>query len=466
MIAEYDFVVIGGGSAGYNAAALATRLGLKTVVIEGARDVGGLCILRGCMPSKTLIESADRFLTLRRAGEFGLHAGDISHDGAAIIARKRKLIGEFADYRRQQLEAGKFTFLRGWAAFENAHTVSVKLLEGGRETVRGKTFLICTGSRIQAVNIPGLAEAGYWDTDAVLESETIPKSVAILGGGFSALEFAHYYSGLGVDTTLIQRSSRVMKELDSDVTESVTEALQKHGAKIICNTALEKVEATALGKRTHFQHGGQPQSVEVEQIVYAMGRQPQTGGLELEKIGVSLEKGHVSIQPTQQTSLPHIFAAGDVCGPYEIVHLAIQQGEIAARNAARIIKESREPLETMDYRLKMSIVFTHPEVAVAGYSESELRAQGRKFVTASYPFNDHGKSLVMGEPDGFVKLIADFTTRELLGAAVVGPRASDLIHELSVAMYFHATAMDLMRVPHYHPTLSEIWTYPAEELSL
>jgi len=466
MSAEYDFVVIGGGSAGYNAASLAARLGLKTVVIEGAKDVGGLCILRGCMPSKTLIESADRFLTLRRAGEFGLHAENISHDGAAIIARKRKLIGEFADYRRQQLEAGKFAFVRGWASFEDAHTVSVKLLEGGTETIAGKTFLICTGSKIQVVEIPGLKEAGYWDTDAVLESEVIPKSVAVLGGGFSALEFAHYYSGLGVETTLIQRSARVMKELDPDVTDAVTEALQKHGAKIICDTRLEKVETTAHGKRIHFQHEGQAQVVEVEQIVYAMGRQPLTDGLQLEKIGVERKKGHLHAQLTQQTSVPHIFAAGDVCGPYEIVHLAIQQGEIAARNAARLLKGSSEPFETMDYRLKMSIVFTHPEVAMSGYSEEELRQQGRSFVTASYPFNDHGKSLVMGETDGFVKLIADSATRELLGAAVVGPRASDLIHELSVALYFRATAMDLMRVPHYHPTLSEIWTYPAEELSL
>jgi pyruvate/2-oxoglutarate dehydrogenase complex dihydrolipoamide dehydrogenase (E3) component len=466
MITHYDFIVIGGGSAGYNAAAQAVRLGLKTAVIDGAKELGGLCILRGCMPSKTLIESADRFLTLRRAGEFGLSAERIGHDGAAILARKHKLIGEFAEYRRQQLESGKFSLVRGWASFVDAHTLAVQKVDGEVETLAGKTFLICTGSKIQLVGIPGLAKAGYWDTDAVLESAVIPKSIVILGGGFSALEFAHYYSALGVETTLLQRSGRVMKEMDEDVTDAVTAALEKHGAKLICNTSLSRVERTPNGRRIHFSHEGKAQVIEAEQIVYAMGRQPQTEQLALEKAGVAICKGYVEASLTQQTSVAHIFAAGDVCGPYEIVHLAIQQGEIAARNAARLLQNSTEEPEAMDYRLKMSIVFTHPEVATIGWSELELRAQGRPYLTASYPFNDHGKSLVMGETDGFVKLIVEEGTREILGAAVVGPRGSDLIHELSAAMYFRATAMDLLRIPHYHPTLSEIWTYPAEELSV
>jgi len=465
MNTEYDFVVIGGGSAGYNAASLASRLGLKSAVIEGAKDVGGLCILRGCMPSKTLIESADRFLTLRRAKEFGLSAENIAYDGAAILQRKRKLIGEFADYRRQQLESGKFDFIRGWASFLDSHTLEVKQLDGKTVQIKGKTFLLSTGSKILLVNIPGLADSGYWDTDALLEADHLPKSVIILGGGFSALEFAHYYSALGIETTVLQRSARVMKEMDSDVTDVVTHAFGKQGAKILCNTSLSRIEKTASGKRVYFTHEGAEQIIEAEQLVYAMGRQPQVDGLSLESAGVKLEEGRVKINATQQTSAAHIFAAGDVCGPYEIVHLAIQQGEIAARNAAKFIHGNSGAFEAMDYRLKMSIVFTHPEVAAVGASEMELRESGRKFLTASYPFDDHGKSLVMGETHGFVKLIVDEETREILGAAVVGPHASDLIHELSVAMYFRATAMDLARVPHYHPTLSEIWTYPAEELS-
>jgi pyruvate/2-oxoglutarate dehydrogenase complex dihydrolipoamide dehydrogenase (E3) component len=168
---------------------------------------------------------------------------------------------------------------------------------------------------------------------------------------------------------------------------------------------------------------------------------------------------------TQQTSQPHIFAAGDVCGPFEVVHIAIQQGEVAARNAARLLAGGPEPLEQMDYRLKLFAVFSDPEVAVVGQGEAELRGQGVAFRAASYPFADHGKSLCMGETDGFVKLLAATGTGEILGGACVGPHAAELIHEIVVAMRFRATAAQLASTPHYHPTLSEIWTYPAEELA-
>jgi pyruvate/2-oxoglutarate dehydrogenase complex dihydrolipoamide dehydrogenase (E3) component len=170
------------------------------------------------------------------------------------------------------------------------------------------------------------------------------------------------------------------------------------------------------------------------------------------------------MRATQQTSQPHIFAAGDVAGPFEIVHIAIQQGEIAARNAARLLTSSG-PMEEADYRLKLSVIFSDPEVAECGANERELRAGGISFRTAKYPFNDHGKSLCMGETHGFVKLISAEQGGEILGAAVVGPHAAELIHEIVVAMRFRATARQLAEIPHYHPTLSEIWTYPAEELA-
>ena len=178
---EYDFAVLGGGSAGYAAASTAAGLGLKTVVIEAGPEIGGLCILRGCMPSKTLIESADHFLTLRHASEFGLHAAAISFNPAEIMDRKKRLVAEFADYRRGQLEAGRFDFVRGHAAFLDSHTVEIK----GCETIRARTFLIATGSKIQTVTLPGLSEIGCLDSDAVLNSEQIPPSVIVLGGGLS-----------------------------------------------------------------------------------------------------------------------------------------------------------------------------------------------------------------------------------------------------------------------------------------
>jgi pyruvate/2-oxoglutarate dehydrogenase complex dihydrolipoamide dehydrogenase (E3) component len=185
----------------------------------------------------------------------------------------------------------------------------------------------------------------------------------------------------------------------------------------------------------------------------------------LEKAGIAIVEGRVRAQATQQCGAAHLFAAGDVCGPHEIVHIAIQQGEIAARNAARVLGKLDGALETIDYRLKLLAIFTHPQLATAGLGERECAEQGIAIDTAKYPFADHGKSLVRGEPDGFVKLIVERASRRILGAACVGPEASELIHEIVVAMHFRATAGDLAHVPHYHPTLSEIWTYPAEELA-
>ena len=457
----YDFAVIGGGSAGYAAASTAAGLGLKTVVIEGGRKVGGLCILRGCMPSKTLIESANRFLTLRRAAEFGLRAENLSVDMGKISERKERLVGEFADYRRGQLESGRFDFVRGRARFEDAGTLSVE----GAGRIGARAFLIATGSKVSPVTVPGLAEAGYLDSDAVLELRRIPRSVIVLGGGAVALEFAHFFEGIGTTVTVIQRSGQFLREMDTDIAEALTAGFEKRGLRMFFGTKLLRVERDGDSKRVFFEQDGMDKSVAAEEIIFTLGRVPELDGLRLERANIALGNGRLAVDTRQQTNVKHIFAAGDAAGPYEIVHIAIQQGEVAARNAARLLRESPEPFEETDYRLKLSVVFTMPEVAAVGMSEKELSAAGRPFLAAKYPFNDHGKSLVMGETDGFVKLIAAADSREIIGGAAVGPHASELIHEIAVAMQFRATAGDLARIPHYHPTLSEIWTYPAEELA-
>lgn len=463
---NYDFLVIGGGSAGYAAARTAAGLGLKTGVVEGAAEVGGLCILRGCMPSKTLIESGNRFLTLRHAGEFGLEAKQIGFSGHEIIARKKRLIGEFADDRREALEKGTFDFLRGRASFLEAGKVRVQLLEGGEKTLAAKSVLISTGSVINTPPIPGLAEAGCLTSDDVLNLEAIPESLIVLGAGPVGLEMAHYFNALGTKVSIIQRSKQLLKGVDPDVAEVVEAAFRRRGMDIYTETQLARIERTGDGtiRRAVFTHEGEEKTVGAAAVLNALGRKPNLAGLGLEQASVKLDGPFVKANPHQQTSAPAIFAAGDCTGPYEIVHIAVQQGEIAARNAARLLRGDAG-LESIDYRLKLFAVFTEPQIGSVGLSEIEAKEQKRDFLTARYPFNDHGKSMVMNETDGFVKLLADAKTREIIGGSVVGPHASDLIHEIVVAMRFQATAGQLAATPHYHPTLSEIWTYPAEELA-
>jgi pyruvate/2-oxoglutarate dehydrogenase complex dihydrolipoamide dehydrogenase (E3) component len=461
---HYEFLVIGGGSAGYSGASTAVSLGLKTAVIDGGPEVGGLCILRGCMPSKTLLESGHRALAIREADEFGLHVEYRGADSLAIRNRKRRLIGEFADYRRAQLTSGRFDFIRGKARFVDANTVNVQLLDGGSRPITADTILVATGSIVACPKIDGLSEAGYWDSDYALDADKLPESVCILGGGAIAMEFASYYRGLGIPTSVIQRSGQVLKEMDEDVARALSDAMVKRGVSIFLNTTLGRVEKRDRRKVVHFEQKGEKREVEADQIICALGRRPATDGLSLEKAGVALDHGLIKVGADQRSSVPHIFAAGDVCGPHEVVHIAIEQAAFAARNAARTLGRLSGDDEGIDYALKLFVVFTHPQVSVVGVTEREASEQGIEFRAASYPFADHGKSMVMGAVDGFVKLVAEASGR-LIGGACVGPEAAELIHEIVVAIRFGATAAQLASIPHYHPTLSEIWTYPAEDLA-
>ncbi|MES2708638.1 MAG: FAD-dependent oxidoreductase [Verrucomicrobiota bacterium] len=487
---DYDFAVIGGGSAGYAAARTAAGLGLRTVVIDGAEELGGLCILRGCMPSKTLIQTANVALKARHAAEFGVTAAFQGVDTAAVRRRKRALIGEFAGYRQGQLGDGRFALLRGTAAFTGPHELRVtprrpveSVQDNGNKgveeaagadggevlTVRAKSVLIATGSVIAWPEVPGLREAGVWTSDTALDAESVPDSFIVLGGGAIALEMAHYLEGIGRRVTVIQRSAQVLTGMDRDLAAVVEESFSRR-MTVHTGTRLLRVERTAespggtgTGKRVIFEKDGAEHTAEAAEVLLALGRKAAVDGLDYAKAGVDCHKGYVGVSGTMQTSMPHIFAAGDVCGQADVVHVAIQQGELAARNAARLLRREAG-LEEMDYRLKLFGVFTEPQVASVGMNEAEAEASGRPWKAATYPFNDHGKSMVMGEVDGFVKMIADTETGEILGASVAGPEAVELIHEVCVAMHFRCTAGEFAKIPFYHPTLSEIWTYPAEDL--
>lgn len=466
---HYDFAVLGGGSAGYAAARTAHSLGLKTVVIDGAEELGGLCILRGCMPSKTLIESANRNIKLRHAAEFGLEAKVGEVDTRTIRDRKRRLIKEFAEYRQGQLADGRFELKRGFARIESADDAKVSLAwelsDGEIESATAGYVLIATGSSINVPPLPGLNETGFWTSDTILDAAEIPESFIVLGGGAIALEMAHFLEGIGRKATVLQRNTQLLTGMDTDVAAAVEESFGRRGIKVLCGTSLRSVSQSGGLKRVEYAHAGGTHHLEAAEILLALGRRPAVQKLGLETASVTLAgNGTIQTSDTQQTTHPRIFAAGDVCGPLEVVHLAIQQGETAAKNAASLLKGG-QATHRMDYRCKLFGVFTEPQVASVGLSEAEAKAQGIPHHVASYPFNDHGKSMVMGEMDGFVKLLAHSQTGALLGGAVVGPEATELIHEISVAMHLGATAAQLASVPHYHPTLSEIWTYPAEDLA-
>jgi dihydrolipoamide dehydrogenase len=453
---NYDVAIIGGGSGGYAAARATANAGLKTAVIEGGKEVGGLCILRGCMPTKALLYAAEVKHLAEHAETWGVSAGKISFDFARVMARKSAQVKNFADYRVQQLNAGKFKFIRANAKFLDAHTL--QLSNGKKLTARN--FVIATGSSVAPSPLPQLNDVGFITSDDAVALKKLPKSLIILGGGAIACEFAQFFARFGVKVTLIQRSPHILKEFDSDAGMEIEKVFRREGIKIFTNTKLLGARRKGKLKSVSFEQNGKTISISAEEILFALGRIPNTASLGLENAGVKTESGFVATNSKMQSSAPHIFAAGDCTGPHEIVHIAVTQGEIAAHNIAR----PKSP-RTTDHRLLISIVFTEPQVAFVGLTEKEAKLRGIKFLAASYPFNDHGKSLIMDAKDGFVKLLADPKSGKILGGACVGPVGGELIHEIVVAMAKRMTVHELAATPHYHPTLAEIWTYPAEELA-
>ncbi|MGH7950859.1 MAG: dihydrolipoyl dehydrogenase family protein [Limisphaerales bacterium] len=453
---DYDVAIIGGGSGGYAAARTAANADLKTVVIEGGEEVGGLCILRGCMPTKALLFAAEIKHLAEHAETWGVRAEKISFDFEKVMARKNALIKNFADYRHQQLAGGKFKFIRARAIFLDANTLQ---LSNG-ETLRAKHFIIATGSKIAPSPLPSLNDVGFLTSDSALKLERLPKSLIVLGGGAVAVEFAQFFERFDVKITLIQRSPHVLHEFDSAAARELEKVFRREGMDVFTGTKLLEAKHENGLKEVSFEQDRKIVRVKAEEIFFALGRVPNAASLGLEKIGVIIEHGRVATNMQMQTSAPHIFAAGDCAGLHEIVHIAVQQAETAAHNIAN----PNQPRE-MDYRLLTEVIFTEPQIAAVGLSEKCAHAGNIPYLVASYPFNDHGKSLIMEAKDGFVKLLADPNSGEILGGSCVGPVGGELIHEIVATMSKRMTVHELAAMPHYHPTLAEIWTYPAEELA-
>jgi pyruvate/2-oxoglutarate dehydrogenase complex dihydrolipoamide dehydrogenase (E3) component len=453
---DYDLAVIGGGSGGYAAARTAAGEGLRTVVVEGGEEVGGLCILRGCMPTKALLYAAEVIHLARHAEHWGIRAEEVTFNWHQVMGRKNTLIKEFADYRHQQLAAGRFKFIRAKAAFTDDHTL--ELSNGQKLTAR--FFIIATGSRIAPPPLPQLETLDYLTSDTALKLERLPKSLIVLGGGAVAVEFAQFFVRFGVRVTLIQRSPHILHEFDGDAAAELETVFRREGIRLYTGTRLLDARRSGPHKEIVFEQQGQTHRVQAEEVFFALGRIPELSGLNLDKIGVKTEYGRISTDAYMRSSASHVFAAGDCTGLHEIVHIAIQQAEVAAFN----ISHPDTPKQ-MDYRLLTEVIFTEPQIASVGLTEKRAHVKNINYAVAKYPFNDHGKSLIMNAKDGFVKLLADPLSGEILGGCCVGPFGGDLIHEIVAAMHKRMTVHELAAMPHYHPTLAEIWSYPAEELA-
>ena len=412
--------------------------------------------MRGCMPTKALLYASEVMHLASHPTPWGIHAKEVGFNFKKVMERKNTLIKEFADYRHQQLRHGKFEFIRSMARFADAHTL--ELSNGSK--LSAAHFVIATGSSIAPSPLPQLNEVGFLTSDTALELGQFPKSLIVLGGGAVAVEFAQFFARFGVHVKQVQRSPHVLHEFDPDAAEVIENVFRREGVDLYTGTRLVGAKNSGRNKEVSFEHQGKTVRVHAEEIFFGLGRQPNIASLNLHKLGVELEYGRIATNSNMQTSFPHIYAAGDCTGLHEIVHIAIQQGEIAAYNIANPAR-----MKCMDYRLLSEIVFTDPQLAVVGMTEKRANVKNIPYLVAKYPFNDHGKSLIMEAKDGFVKLLAEPQTGEILGGCCVGPMGGELIHEIIAAMHKRMSVHELAAMPHYHPTLAEIWTYPAEELA-
>jgi pyruvate/2-oxoglutarate dehydrogenase complex dihydrolipoamide dehydrogenase (E3) component len=450
---KHHLVIVGAGSGGYAAARTARDLGADVALVDHG-PLGGLCILRGCMPSKTLIASSDAIHDMREAAELGIHAGDIRIDFQHIMRRKHELIKGFADYRIEGIE--QFPLYMGHASFLSANELKV----GGDLILQADKWIIATGSNVAPSHaVHGLDDVGYIDSDGALELQELPKSLIVLGGGYIGCELGQFFSRMGTKTSIVLRSRHLLSGEDHDIGDALTQYYREEGIDVHTETQIMRVSKRGDKKVVHILHHGVEGDLEADELLYCLGRVPNFDTLDLDKAGVDCHHiTGIETDATMQTCVPNFYAIGDVAGKHMLVHVAIYEGEIAARNA---ILGTREEA---DYSLqKAHTIFSDPQVAVVGETERELQARGVAYVKGTYDFAEHGKAQCLNKTKGFVKMMAAADTGKILGAAVLGADGSDLIHEIIVAMRYGATVKDFMMIPHLHPTMAEIWTYPAEE---
>jgi mercury(II) reductase len=458
-VSSYDLIVIGGGSAGYAAARLATDRGKRVALIERG-PFGGLCILRGCMPSKTLLRSSELAHLAAHSVELGVSVKEVAIDYPGVIRRKDAIIRGFADYRRQEVaQRARLTLIDGEARFLDAHRIRVNDLE-----LTAPRCVIATGSRIFVPEIPGLAEQGYWTSDDALASDTLPQRLVVIGGGVIACELGQHFARMGVKVAILERGPHLLRRHDPEFGRALGGYFEEEGVTLYTNVQFHEVTRHGRSKMVVISADDQKQdgrrlSVHGDEILVAAGRTANIDGLDLAAAGVKGNAEGIIVDDHLRTSHPDIYAAGDVTGTFQLTHVAVRQGEIAACNALG------GPAQAADYRIVPDVVFTDPPFARVGLSEVDAARAGRPVATASYPYDDLGKAICTGQTKGFVKMLADPATGEILGVALLGASAPELIHEAVVAMYYRATVADLVQIPHFHPTLAEIFTYPAEALA-
>ena len=443
---EADVAVIGAGPGGYIAAIRAAQLGLRTICIERG-DLGGVCLNVGCIPTKALIRSAELFATMKHADRFGISAENIAVDYPAMVRRETAVVKRLVGGVGTLLKSNGVQIIAGSASFNPDRSISVTLTGGGQETVNGKSVIIATGSSPSRPPVVGVDLPGVVDSTGLLALDHVPDRLTIVGGGVIGVEFGCMFANLGAAVTIVEMLPSLIAMEDRDIITALDGDLHKLGVSIKLQTRLKGIEATDATQTCTVEGPDGTTEITGDCTLIATGRSPNTAGLGLEKLGVQLSKGWVQVGGRMQTSVPGIYAVGDVNGRSLLAHAASAQGLEAAEAIA-----GRESYRKLD--LVPSCIYTIPEIASVGLTEQAAREQQQTVTIGTFPFSANGKAQCVGEPAGFAKVIAG-ELGEILGVHIYGHEASSLIMEAVQVMQLEGTAEDLYTAIHPHPTLTE-----------
>jgi dihydrolipoamide dehydrogenase len=456
---EYDVIVIGAGPGGYVCAIRAAQLRLKTAVVE-KEFLGGVCLNIGCIPSKALLKNAEVAHTLRERGkEFGFEVEGLKLDFSAAVKRSRRVSGRLTRGVGFLMKKNKIDVHMGAAVFKDAHTLEVTSEDGSMTTLSGKNIVVATGATtfvIPGVEVDGERVVTY--REAILQ-EKLPQSVIIVGAGAIGLEFATVWSAYGAQVTIVEMLPRIAPLEDEDVSVELAKAFKKRGVNVMTGTKVESIETLKTKVKVKLSGPDGEQTLEAEQALMAIGFKPNSAGLGLEAAGVKLsERGMVEIDEHMATSVPGVWAIGDVTGKLMLAHVASAMGIICAENIAGV--------ETiaLDYEMMPRTTYSQPQIASFGITEAQAKERGFEVKVGRFPFQANGKALGLGDYVGWVKLVTDAKYGEILGAHMIGPEVTELLPELTLAQMMELTPAEIARNVHAHPTLSETLMEAAHEV--
>ena len=448
---EFDIIVIGGGPGGYVAAIRASQLGKKTACIESRGALGGTCLNIGCIPSKSLLHSSELFK--KANSEFkslGINTGNISIDISKMMQHKKKSVDTLTKGVEFLFKKNKVTYFKGHGSFLDTNNIEIKLNDGTKKSIKGKNIVVATGSSVLSLPNITIDEKVIVSSTGALSLPKIPEKLIVIGGGYIGLEMGSVWSRLGSQVEVIEYLDHITPGMDKEISDSFLKILKKQGLKFHLSTKVNSVKKNSNGAIVEaMSKEGDIKKFDADVVLMSVGRKPNTNGLNLKKVGIELDdKGRIKTGKNFDTNIPNIFAIGDVISGPMLAHKAEEEGIAVAEYLAGKYGH-------VNYDVIPGVVYTSPEVAYVGKTEEELKLKKISYNVGKFPFLANSRAKINDEADGFVKILADKTTDKILGVHMIGPDVGNMIAEMALAMEFGASAEDVARTCHAHPTLTE-----------